>query len=188
MEAEALALLALISAVGFLIITREMIRLSGLIQSQGVEGAGAGFLFLSIAQILSAASYLVGSERLAYMLYVGSTGSSLVAYTLLISSSSSREGYSKGSNIVVAPVTALPLLLDLASLFPSALLAWRAQGAARVGFLMLSISHLLRSLSLVLGGVPALYLLLGGELVRVAASASLAVFYAGGLLRVAKEE
>ncbi len=187
MEAEALALLALISAVGFLIITREMIRLSGLIQSQGVEGAGAGFLFLSIAQILSAASYLVGSERLAYMLYVGSTGSSLVAYILLISSSN-REGYVKGSNIVIAPATALPLLLDLASLLPSALLAWRAQGAARAGFLMLSLSHLLKSLSLVLGGVPALYLLLGGELVRVAASVSLAVFYAGGLLRIAKEE
>lgn len=187
MEAAALALLALVSAAGFLVISREMLRLSGLIQSRGVEGAGVGFLFLSIAQILSAASYLVGNERLAYMLYVGSTGSSLVAYTLLISSSS-REGYGEVGSMALAPVTALPLLLDLASLLPSALLAWRAQGAARAGFLMLSLSHLLRSLSLVLGGVPALYLLLGGELVRVAASVSLAVFYAGGLLRVAKEE
>lgn len=187
MEAETLAALALIGAAGFLVITREMMRLSNIIQSRGVEIAGAGFLLLALAQILSATSYLIGGERIAYMTYVGSASSSLIAYLLLISSTS-KESNEGDNSMALAPVTMLPASLDLASLVASALLAWRAQGAARAGFLLLSISHMLRSLPLVLGGVPALYLLLGGEVIRVAASVSLAVFYAGGLLRVAKEK
>ncbi len=188
MEAETLAALALIGAAGFLVITREMMRLSNIIQSRGVEIAGAGFLLLALAQILSAASYLIEGERIAYMMYVGSASSSLIAYLLLISSTENENNNGEDRVMALAPVTMLPASLDLASLIASVLLAWRAQGAARAGFLLLSISHMLRFLPLLLGGAPALYLLLGGEIIRVAASVSLAVFYAGGLLRIAKEK
>lgn len=184
MEAVLLAAVTLVGAAGFGMIAREMARLSGIIPSRSVERAGAAFLLLALAQVLSAASYIEGDERIAYALYVGSSSSSVIAYLLLASSTrrKSEDLY------VTAPAAALPAALDLAALLGSTFLALRTSGWARLGFSLLSVSHLLRFTSLTLGGAGGLYLLLGGEALRNVASVSLALFYAGGLLRVGKEE
>ncbi len=159
--------------------------LESLTGSSTVSRASAGFVLLSASQLLAAGSYVVSGPREAYTLYVGSTASSLVGYILLLLSTS--RGYG-GKTPLIAPILALPAVLDLASCVASCMLASRTRGTARIGFMILSVVHFARFTSFIVSGSQSLYILLAGEVARVASVSLLSLYYIGGILRVGEKE
>ncbi|MEB3788004.1 MAG: hypothetical protein GSR78_04520 [Desulfurococcales archaeon] len=183
-----LVILSLMAAMGTAIISYSMYRLLSIYKSVRLEYALAGFIFLTVAQILAAASYLADAARLAYALFVASTASSLSSYLLLYYSAQPPVGRSGGeAPLLFAGGLTIPVLLDLASALVAAGVAYRSRHKARYGFVLVSAAHFVRAVAVQAGAVEYLYLLLLGEIVRVAAVALLVVYYAGRVLGVASK-
>ena len=182
-----LAMLSMATAIGTGIVAYSMYRLLQVYKSRRVEYALAGFIFLTIAQVLSAASYLIETARLAYALFVASTSASLSSYLLILYSMKPATGGEAGMPLLLATGLTIPALLDAASAVAAAGIAARSMKQARRGFALISMAHLARAAAIQAGTVDYLYVLLVGETVRVIAVALLVLYYAGRVLRVAPE-
>ncbi len=182
-----LAMLSMAAAIGTGIVAYSMYRLLQVYRSRRVEYALAGFIFLTIAQVLSAASYLIETARLAYALFVASTSASLSSYLLILYSMKPATGGEAGMPLLLATGLTIPALLDAASAVAAAGIAARSMKQARRGFALIGMAHLARAAAIQAGTVDYLYVLLVGEAVRVVAVALLVLYYAGRVLRVVPE-
>jgi len=187
-EALALASTVTSGAVAFLVIAYRLARAARLSALPELTLIASGFGVLGFAQALSLASYFPVDERDAYTFYVGSASFSLAGYSLILLAKG------KGSNAglyAINPALLLASSIDIVSGLLALLVAYSSRGIARACFASLALSHVLRAIPLVGGGLhvitPLSPLVLLGEVVRVVSASVLALYYAKGALRVEEE-
>lgn len=172
----------LAGAAAFLTLSYKLARVAGLASSSRLALAAAGFGILGVAQLLSASSYYSADTRNAYMFYVGSASFSMAGYVMILMASMRR----RGALYTVSPALLLPSSIDMAASLLAWLLAYVSGGVARLGFMVLALSHIMRAIPLLEGGLglgaglPFLVLL--GEAVRAVSASALALFYTKGAL------
>ncbi len=172
----------LAGAAAFLILSYRLARIAGLASSSRLALAATGFGILGVAQLLSAASYYSADTRNAYMFYVGSASFSMAGYVMILMASASRRAVL----YAVSPALLLPSSIDVVASLLACILAYMTGGVARLGFTVLALSHVMRAIPLLEGGLhlgPALsFLVLLGEVVRAVSASALALFYTKGAL------
>ncbi|MCE4613494.1 MAG: hypothetical protein F7C07_06650 [Desulfurococcales archaeon] len=186
MSIGAILLLAAVAvgALAFLVIASWFARIAKLTAMHRFYLVASGFGVLGVAQVLSALSYLSGSERDAYTFYVGSSSFSMAGYLILLTASG-RE--SRDSAVyAVSPALLLASSVDVVSGLSAVLLAYNSKSIARACFSALGVSHLLKALPLIGGGLNLVFLppllVLLGEAVRAASASVLAAYYIKGAL------
>jgi hypothetical protein len=156
-------------------------RIAGRLGYEALDWAASGFAFLALSGGFGVAMVLPSTPRTAAALYTGNAAASAVALTLL-AAAPSRGRPDVGEAAMIAPIALVPAGLDAIAAVSGSIAALRGRGAARLGFILLALAHLLRAASVILApalGRPPVPLAVS-ETLRASAAALMLGYYAPG--------